>query len=259
MTYCNGLIPAHAGKTKARAYQAPVWWAHPRSRGENPDCGVRVFLSEGSSPLTRGKPTDKVCGGVGHGLIPAHAGKTYPYARTQLRRRAHPRSRGENHLTMWIVAWLVGSSPLTRGKPAVLSGPSGLSRLIPAHAGKTLRVGRRRAARGAHPRSRGENIASRKLPVNAEGSSPLTRGKLGDLEDIHARVRLIPAHAGKTSSTRSVRGFRRAHPRSRGENRRHARQDTHDLGSSPLTRGKLGVGVGVDHVGGLIPAHAGKT
>ena len=30
-------------------------------------------------------------------------------------------------------------------------------------------------------------------------------------------------------------------------------------GSSPLTRGKLGVGVGVDHVGGLIPAHAGKT
>ena len=35
MTYSNGLIPAHAGKTKARAYQARVWWAHPRSRGEN--------------------------------------------------------------------------------------------------------------------------------------------------------------------------------------------------------------------------------
>ena len=160
---------------------------------------------------------------------------------------------------MWIVAWLVGSSPLTRGKPAVLSGPSGLSRLIPAHAGKTLRVGRRRAARGAHPRSRGENTGVSSASVAVGGSSPLTRGKLGDLEDIHARVRLIPAHAGKTSSTRSVRGFRRAHPRSRGENRRHARQDTHDLGSSPLTRGKLGVGVGVDHVGGLIPAHAGKT
>ena len=31
------------------------------------------------------------------------------------------------------------------------------------------------------------------------------------------------------------------------------------MGSSPLTRGKLGVGVGVDQVGGLIPAHAGKT
>ena len=30
-------------------------------------------------------------------------------------------------------------------------------------------------------------------------------------------------------------------------------------GSSPLTRGKLDVGVGVDQVCGLIPAHAGKT
>ena len=172
---------------------------------------------------------------------------------------AHPRSRGENPIHTRARLGVAGSSPLTRGKPAVLSGPSGLSRLIPAHAGKTLRVGRRRAARGAHPRSRGENTGVSSASVAVGGSSPLTRGKLGDLEDIHARVRLIPAHAGKTSSTRSVRGFRRAHPRSRGENRRHARQDTHDLGSSPLTRGKLGVGVGVDHVGGLIPAHAGKT
>ena len=198
MTYCNGLIPAHAGKTKARAYQARVWWAHPRSRGENPDCGVRVFLSEGSSPLTRGKPTDKVCGGVGHGLIPAHAGKTYPYARTQLRRRAHPRSRGENHLTMWIVAWLVGSSPLTRGKPAVLSGPSGLSRLIPAHAGKTSRRACRSPPIWAHPRSRGENPTGGTATCCSRGSSPLTRGKHGGELGVGRGGGLIPAHAGKT-------------------------------------------------------------
>ena len=72
-----------------------------------------------------------------NGLIPAHAGKTYPYARTQLRRRAHPRSRGENHLTMWIVAWLVGSSPLTRGKLLALINIDPARGLIPAHAGKT--------------------------------------------------------------------------------------------------------------------------
>ena len=96
MTYCNGLIPAHAGKTKARAYQARVWWAHPRSRGENPDCGVRVFLSEGSSPLTRGKPLGLGGRVVPPGLIPAHAGKTPRTRRACSATWAHPRSRGEN-------------------------------------------------------------------------------------------------------------------------------------------------------------------
>ena len=50
---------------------------------------------------------------------------------------AHPRSRGENHEGTEIVGFIVGSSPLTRGKPrAVLRlGPE--RRLIPAHAGKT--------------------------------------------------------------------------------------------------------------------------
>ena len=92
----RGLIPAHAGKTKARAYQARVWWAHPRSRGENPDCGVRVFLSEGSSPLTRGKRGSAPATRVGDRLIPAHAGKTPSRQATTPISTAHPRSRGEN-------------------------------------------------------------------------------------------------------------------------------------------------------------------
>ena len=72
----RGLIPAHAGKTQPRVVDGLLDRAHPRSRGENPDCGVRVFLSEGSSPLTRGK---RAPGGSRRSLrrlIPAHAGKT---------------------------------------------------------------------------------------------------------------------------------------------------------------------------------------
>ena len=50
-----------------------------------------------------------------------------------------------------------------------------------------------------------------------------------------------------------------AHPRSRGENEYGFAVADKDSGSSPLTRGKLGV-VGVrGPVVGLIPAHAGKT
>ena len=71
------------------------------------------------------------------GLIPAHAGKT-SYARSwQSRERAHPRSRGENPASVYLVCLLVGSSPLTRGKQPMRFGKQDIIGLIPAHAGKT--------------------------------------------------------------------------------------------------------------------------
>ena len=72
----QGLIPAHAGKTRAAGDGGRAPGAHPRSRGEN-DCMARPILSPtGSSPLTRGKLNDGFVGGGLQGLIPAHAGKT---------------------------------------------------------------------------------------------------------------------------------------------------------------------------------------
>ena len=50
---------------------------------------------------------------------------------------AHPRSRGENELSVKISQFSQGSSPLTRGKlesPGLVDHDEGL---IPAHAGKT--------------------------------------------------------------------------------------------------------------------------
>ena len=70
----------------------------------------------------------------------------------------------------------------------------------------------------AHPRSRGENIASRKFPVYAPGSSPLTRGKLHVVVDPERGHGLIPAHAGKTVDKATFDQIKGAHPRSRGEN-----------------------------------------
>ena len=51
--------------------------------------------------------------------------------------------------------------------------------------------------RAAHPRSRGENLKQVACDVNRAGSSPLTRGKYGAFQHVVARLRLIPAHAGK--------------------------------------------------------------
>ena len=76
------------------------------------------------------------------------------------------------------VALSPGSSPLTRGKRIDLLPPVHSPRLIPAHAGKTLR-------------------ARIRVPV---------------------LPRLIPAHAGKTGVVGPSLGVGTAHPRSRGEN-----------------------------------------
>mgnify|MGYP007021019703 CR=1 FL=1 len=76
-------------------------------------------MGEGSSPLTRGKPVSLTEKYAAAGLIPAHAGKTCQNPRRAHSLTAHPRSRGENPVTLPRRASLLGSSPLTRGKLCV--------------------------------------------------------------------------------------------------------------------------------------------
>ena len=157
-----------------------------------------VGLAVGSSPLTRGKHFDDDHGRLVSGLIPAHAGKTDRRGRRRFRWWAHPRSRGENPAPSWPGVARRGSSPLTRGKQQRPDRGSIATRLIPAHAGKTDRRGRRRFRWWAHPRSRGENPAPSWPGVARRGSSPLTRGKQQRPDRGSIATRLIPAHAGKT-------------------------------------------------------------
>ena len=133
-------------------------------------------------------------------------------------RGAHPRSRGENSNGEAGLMRRLGSSPLTRGKPDRPAAASFGRGLIPAHAGKTGSAAHSCAALRAHPRSRGENVATTYTVGARRGSSPLTRGK-----QPHLRV--------------GARGHR-AHPRSRGENGLATDARLESLGSSPLTRGK---------------------
>ena len=132
-------------------------------------------------------------------------------------------------------------------------------RLIPAHAGKTKTDKPRGRVGTAHPRSRGENELECIAGQVVGGSSPLTRGKPPVPRYPTPRDGLIPAHAGKTEARRKRHPTTEAHPRSRGENLPSLEFMAIQLGSSPLTRGKLlGERLAVP-VQGLIPAHAGKT
>ena len=255
----DGLIPAHAGKTSYSRSRRVFLWAHPRSRGENPRSYPKMPRDRGSSPLTRGKPQHVPGDRLSDGLIPAHAGKTRLWSGATRTWPAHPRSRGENVRPKPASVYLVGSSPLTRGKLVQREREARLPGLIPAHAGKTCSSSLRGLGKRAHPRSRGENLARPDRSEQLVGSSPLTRGKhtqeLPNLLD----DRLIPAHAGKTDVTRARCCITGAHPRSRGENEIEALLDPEQQGSSPLTRGKHPLASVHPYLTGLIPAHAGKT
>ena len=152
-----------------------------------------------------------------------------------------------------------GSSPLTRGKPAVRDVSIHVRGLIPAHAGKTRRFASAWRHGPAHPHSRGENVNTVETMFHTVGSSPLTRGKL-EVRLLGRRgLGLIPAHAGKTSFRVHISCVPRAHPRSRGENIIPGSYLMRPPGSSPLTRGKRADHTMPTRLAGLIPAHAGKT
>ena len=171
------LILAHVGKTPCPAWRVRSIAAHPRSRGENVEIPPTVPQAHGSSPLTRGKPCQHRAPVPHAGLIPAHARKTYGRTASAPSSTAHPRSRGENSCESLIVSWVGGSSPLTRGKHSRPPRSQSTARLIPAHAGKTLRQTMEAQLNAAHPRSRGENGSDHVGFHPVGGSSPLTRGK----------------------------------------------------------------------------------
>ena len=193
-----GLIPAHAGKTTRCSSTWSSRPAHPRSRGENLGRMFYQLAGAGSSPLTRGKRCICWYRCKCLGLIPAHAGKTQSTLPRALLLRAHPRSRGENEALGFAINQQMGSSPLTRGKPARAYYNPGLRGLIPAHAGKTSASLTPAPDPPAHPRSRGENVFHVHPDEHVAGSSPLTRGKHSSDPVNQGHTGLIPAHAGKT-------------------------------------------------------------
>ena len=94
-----GLIPARAGNTRVWIRGMTTSRAHPRSRGEHAPRRALVVEMLGSSPLARGTLSGTHGLRTGGGLIPARAGNTFDAYRPASRHGAHPRSRGEHHVS----------------------------------------------------------------------------------------------------------------------------------------------------------------
>ena len=111
------IIPALAGNTKGFLSSRREDKDHPRSRGEY------GFLGRWRR--------------VRRGIIPALAGNTLFQGVMSPGFWDHPRSRGEYRMTALTLPVPWGSSPLSRGIPALLKSSAHFIRIIPALAGNT--------------------------------------------------------------------------------------------------------------------------
>ena len=91
-----------------------------------------------------------------------------------------------------------------RGKVLSLLPLSVISRITPAHAGKSENFTTVREVKQDHPRTCGEKRTTSMPVPSAEGSPPHMRGKAKLLIVKILLLRITPAHAGK-SYTKSYR------------------------------------------------------
>ena len=152
-------------------------------------------------------------------IIPAHAGQTRRGASPRPASPDHPRACGANDLPVLQFTERSGSSPRMRGKHGVERQNRLPDRIIPAHAGQT---GCRCWVDGTgsdHPRACGANLQPGREGEADAGSSPRMRGKRGVFGLFRGASRIIPAHAGQTTTMMSAASSVSDHPRACGANK----------------------------------------
>ena len=233
------IIPACAGNTTSPTYSRRTSRDHPRVRGEHCVPNRSSVPASGSSPRARGTRARQHRTRADGRIIPACAGNTTP--------------------AFSAAAKVSGSSPRARGTRVVRETARAVLRIIPACAGNTASRFPRSYLRADHPRVRGEHSMTDPELVRAAGSSPRARGTQHRFGRCAARVRIIPACAGNTSSTAGARGSRSDHPRVRGEHETRAIDAQLRLGSSPRARGTQESTPPSHPHSRIIPACAGNT
>ena len=112
----GGIIPARAGSTISSKRLRRASRDHPRSRGVDHNRDRIFFGATGSSPLARGRRKPAEAEPQLAWIIPARAGSTAMTGCPTIACRDHPRSRGVDEDDILLLGFLVGSSPLARGR-----------------------------------------------------------------------------------------------------------------------------------------------
>ena len=129
----------------------------------------------------------------------------------------HPRGCGEHDMVTTITEDNAGSSPRMRGAPHLYDETSNHSGIIPADAGSTPLLFCSSLITQDHPRGCGEHLRAYDVARVRPGSSPRMRGARLSSSCPSDLLRIIPADAGSTPSTRSRPVSTGDHPRGCGE------------------------------------------
>ena len=172
--------------------------SHPCVYGGKASAICNFAMAVGSPPRMRGKGLPCLACLRGHGITPAHAGKS---------------SWIQNRCLSGM-----GSPPRMRGKALTQSWP-----------GCVLRD---------HPRACGEKAQGQSRLRRWPGSPPRMRGKVWASSPSHVVAGITPAHAGKSRHFACGRCGRWDHPRACGEKSGISRYCTRCRGSPPRMRGK---------------------
>ena len=213
----------------------------------------------GSSPRVRGKRLDERETHAAGRIIPARAGQTSALEAAAVLEPDHPRACGANDAGDVVLPMQIGSSPRVRGKLQIVSEERHISRIIPARAGQTSSAMSLSSRATDHPRACGANTPRTLSASHSNGSSPRVRGKQKFDTTQIARLRIIPARAGQTSSAMSLSSRATDHPRACGANSLLDSISFAPLGSSPRVRGKRSRSHSMRFRWRIIPARAGQT
>ena len=235
-----GIIPACAGSTVPAGRISPSCRDHPRMCGEHCCTCALMPAIVGSSPHVRGAPITKATVPMMNGIIPACAGSTFRPRGHVSGYRDHPRMCGE-HRTSWPNCEAkAGSSPHVRGAPHLMAELRGQSGIIPACAGSTQWRFECFLTHGDHPRMCGEHALNEMKIPREVGSSPHVRGARGSCVVPERVGGIIPACAGSTKGSMTVKSTLRDHPRMCGEHKKIKGITGGAAGSSPHVRGAPG-------------------
>ena len=166
---------------------------------------------------------------------------------------------GEHYGDSDFVNELEGSSPHVRGARFIKSATQDAVGIIPACAGSTVEQLFLTTVIGDHPRMCGEHTDLGKIVRVQWGSSPHVRGAPYRPAVFRHRAGIIPACAGSTKGSMTVKSTLRDHPRMCGEHDPPCWSLHVFQGSSPHVRGAPKGRSGSKDGTGIIPACAGST
>lgn len=130
------IIPAQAGKSRARRVAEAVRRDHPRTGGEKLGKISAPNIGQGSPPHRRGKGAGQSGNTAKSRITPAWAGKSSRPADSLPGHRDHPRVGGEKNALSSGLWPKSGSPPRRRGKGTGFVLDTGNVGITPAQAGK---------------------------------------------------------------------------------------------------------------------------